>query len=307
MPVQMHDDVSELARQSLRQALGRPKDDLAAVLETFGWQALAKTDEAFAFTVLFEELGALPLASDALDVVSVVFLPVEGAASLVWPAGFGGSERDPSEPVVTTEGIVLRSHRGTKRTILAPLHHRVHVLEAAEIEEERLVGMAADSGWVRVRVRGTLGADVGSWPEVARRARLAVASELVAVTQRILDVATDQVSTRRQFGRPIGANQSVRFRLAEGFAELAGARALIAAAWEDGSPDASVWAKAVAGSTHDSVAKHALQVCGAIGLSDEHPLPGLVRRGFSLDALLGSAMEQDGIFGTADPEPVGRF
>ena len=74
----------------------------------------------------------------------------------------------------------------------------------------------------------------------------------MAVTQRILDVATDQVSTRRQFGRPIGANQSVRFRLAEGFAEVAGARALIAAAWEDGSPDASVWAKAVAGVTHDS-------------------------------------------------------
>ena len=176
-----------------------------------------------------------------------------------------------------------------------------------EIEEERLVGMAGDSGWRRVRAHGVCGADVGSWSAVARRARLALASELVAVTQRILDVATDQVSTRRQFGRPIGANQSVRFRLAEGFAELAGARALIAAAWEDGSPDASVWAKAVAGATHDSVAKHALQVCGAIGLSDEHPLPGLVRRGFSLDALLGSAMEQDVDFGAAVPEPVGRY
>ena len=154
------------------------------------------------------------------------------------------------------------------------------------------MGMACDSGWRRVRVHGTYGADVGSWTAVERRARLAVASELVAVTQRILDVAADQVSTRRQFGRPIGANQSVRFRLAERFAEVAGARALVAAAWEDGSPDASVWAKTAAGATHDSVAKHALQVCGAIGLSDEHPLPGLVRRGFSLDALLGNAMER---------------
>ena len=307
MPVEMRDDVTDLARRSLRQALERSEDDLALVLETFGWQALAETDEAFAFTVLFEELGAVPLGSDALDVVSVAFLSVQGAASLVWPAGFGVTERDSSMSILTTEGIALRSHRGTRRTILAPHADRVRVLEAAEIEEERLVGMASDSGWVRVRTRGRLGADVGSWPEVERRARLAVASELVAVTQRILDVATDQVSTRRQFGRPISANQSVRFRLAEGFAELAGARAFIAAAWEDGSPDASVWAKAVAGSTHDSVAKHALQVCGAIGLSDEHPLPGLVRRGYSLDALLGSAMEQDGISGEADPEPIGRY
>jgi Acyl-CoA dehydrogenase, C-terminal domain len=307
MPEEMRDDVADLARRSLRQALERSGDDLALVLETFGWQALAQTDEAFAFTVLFEELGALPLGSDALDVVSVAFLSVQGAASLIWPAALGVTERDSSLSILTTEGIALRSHRGTKRTILAPLGDRVRVLEAAEIEEERLVGMASDSGWVRVRTRGTLGADVGSWPEVARRARLAVAIQLVAVTQRILDVATEQVSMRRQFGRPISANQSVRFRLAEGFAELAGARALIAAAWEDGSPDASVWAKAVAGSTHDSVAKHALQVCGAIGLSDEHPLPGLVRRGFSLDAFLGSAMEQDGIFGAADPEPIGRY
>jgi hypothetical protein len=307
MPEEMRDDVADLARRSLRQALERSGDDLALVLETFGWQALAQTDEAFAFTVLFEELGALPLGSDALDVVSVAFLSVQGAASLVWPAAFGVTERDSLLSILTTEGIALRSLRGTKRTILAPIGDRVRVLEAAEIEEERLVGMASDSGWVRVRTRGTLGADVGSWPEVARRARLAVAIQLVAVTQRILDVATEQVSMRRQFGRPISANQSVRFRLAEGFAELAGARALIAAAWEDGSPDASVWAKAVAGSTHDSVAKHALQVCGAIGLSDEHPLPGLVRRGFSLDAFLGSAMEQDGIFGAADPEPIGRY
>jgi hypothetical protein len=31
---------------------------------------------------------------------------------------------------------------------------------------------------------------------------------------RIIDIAADQVSTRRQFGRPIGTNQSVRFRIA---------------------------------------------------------------------------------------------
>ena len=53
----MHDDLTDLARRSLRQALARSKDDLWVVLETFGWRALAETDEAFAFTALFEELG----------------------------------------------------------------------------------------------------------------------------------------------------------------------------------------------------------------------------------------------------------
>ena len=305
--MEMHDDVAELTRQSLRRALGRAEDDVMAVLETFGWRALAETDEAFAFTALFEELGALPFGSDALDAVSVAFLPVRGPSSLIWPVGHDGCERTPSLPVQTSEGVALRRLRGAGRTILVPFGERLHILEAEEIEEAALAGMAADSGWVRVRATGVRGTDIGSWSAVARRARLAVASELVAVTQRILDVATDQVSVRRQFGRPIGANQSVRFRLAEAFAEVAGARALVAAAWEDGSTDASAWAKAVAGTTHDSVAKHALQVCGAIGLSDEHPLPALVRRGFSLDALLGNAMEQDGHFAAPVLQPVGRY
>ena len=136
-----------------------------------------------------------------------------------------------------------------------------------------------------------------------------MASELVAVAQRILDVATDQVSTRRQFGRPIGANQSVRFRLAESFAELAGRGHSVAAAWEDGSSDASVpGPRSVAGSTHDSVAKHALQVCGAIGPFRRSPTPGTRPARFLPGrACWGAAMEQDVRFGSALPEPVGRY
>ena len=307
MPAELHDDLADLARQSLRQALAQSEDDLRVVLETFGWPALAETDEAFAFTALFEELGTLPFGSDALDVVTATFVGLPGPASVIWPAGSGRSGAPPSRTDLATEGVALRSLRGTGRTILVPCGDRLVVLQADEIEEERLVGMARESGWLRVRAHGARGDDVGSWSAVTRRARLAVASELVAVAQRILDVATDQVSTRRQFGRPIGANQAVRFRLAEGFAEVAGARALVAAAWEDGSLDAAVWAKAVAGATHDSLAKHAMQVCGAVGLSDEHPLPGLVRRGFSLDALLVSAVEPDVRLRAAVPEPVGRY
>ena len=83
----MHDDLTDLTRQSLRQALERSEDDLEGVLETFGWRALAETDEGFAFTALFEELGSLPFGSDALDVVSAAFLPLSGPASIIWPVG----------------------------------------------------------------------------------------------------------------------------------------------------------------------------------------------------------------------------
>jgi alkylation response protein AidB-like acyl-CoA dehydrogenase len=162
-----------------------------------------------------------------------------------------------------------------------------------------------------VRAEGD-GAATGAWADVERRARLAVASEIVGVAERMLEVAAAQVSERRQFGRPIGTYQAIRHRLAEAYSELAGARSLVAMAWEDGRPDAATWAKTVAGTAHGTVTKHATQVCGAIGLHEEHPLPRLVRRGFALDALLGSAATARaamGRTGLADPlpEPVGTY
>jgi Acyl-CoA dehydrogenase, C-terminal domain len=300
-------DLTGLARESLRRAVERSAGDLSGALEAFGWRELAESDEPFAFSALFEELGRLGLCTDALDLAIVALTDLDAPASVVWPGTRGSDETDHARSPLSVDGIALRSLRQSGQTILAPLGDRVFVLEADLVDEEPLGGMAEGYGWVRVHASGACGAEVGSWPEMDRRARLSVASELVAVTQKIMEVATEQVSTRRQFGRPIGANQSVRFRLAEGFAEVAGARALIAAAWEDGSGDASVWAKAAAGVTHDSVSKHALQVCGAIGLSDEHPLPPLVRRGFCLDAFLGSASELGVRFGGRDQVPVGSY
>jgi alkylation response protein AidB-like acyl-CoA dehydrogenase len=172
--------------------------------------------------------------------------------------------------------------------------------------------MAGDLRWVRVRALGARRADRGAWNEIERRAHLAIASELVGVAQRIADTAVGHARERRQFGRPIGANQAVRHRLAEAHSDVVGARALVAASWEDGSASAAAWAKAVAGTAQDAAAKQAIQVCGAIGLSEEHELPGLVRHGFALDALLGSAAalhERLGsdVFSSAPPVAVGGF
>ena len=68
----------------------------------------------------------------------------------------------------------------------------------------------------------------------------------------------------------------------------------------------------MAGTAQDAAAKHAIQVCGAIGLSEEHEFPWLVRRGLALDALLGSAVplhERLGAeaFSNVPPVAVGDF
>ena len=305
------DELRSLARASLREALVRSADHIAPALAEFGWRELAETDEAFAFTALFEEQGSLGVDSEALDVVTAALAGVDDDATVVWPwdaspavASDGGAQLDVS-------GIALRSF-GSGQSALVPSGGRLHLVADADIAEEPLGGMACDSRWVRVRVRGSASGEATGWAAVERRSRLALASELVGVARRILEVATDQVSTRRQFGRTIGSNQSVRFRMSESYAETVGAASLVAAAWEDGSPDSAAWAKAVAGDAHDAVAKHAMQVCGAIGLSGEHPLPGLVRRGLALDALMGSSRDLHarvaaGLGTVSVPEPAGRF
>jgi hypothetical protein len=298
----MEDDLQELVRTSVRQALQRPPDEIAAALAEFGWRDLAETDESFACTALFEEQGRLAVDTDALDLAASAALGFDGQATVIWPHRASSGPDPGADGRLVVDGVALRSVAGGQRQVLVPAGARVHLLSDPDLVETALRGMARDTRWVRVRGAASSAADVGPWADVERRCRLALASELVGVSLRIIELASEQVSTRKQFGRPIGANQAVRFRLAEAYADTAGARALVAAAWEDGSPVAADWARTVAATAHDAVAKHAIQVCGAIGLSDEHPLPGLVRRGFALDALSGSSSP-----GFSADLAVGRF
>jgi Acyl-CoA dehydrogenase, C-terminal domain len=287
------DEIAILVRNSLRAALAGSPKDISAVLAEFDWQDLVYTDEGFAFTALFEEQGYLAADTNALDIAIATVLGLDERAPVLWPLTAHASAQDlGGSGVVFIEGVLLRGQLNASGNILAPVAGGTQMLAVSSIEEVALGGMARGSAWVRARVWGTPTTELGPWHDVEWLARLAIASELVGLARRIIDLAAGQVSVRRQFGRPIASNQAVRFRLAEAYVEMVGAQALIAAAWQDRSPAAAGWAKAAAGSAHDAVAKHAMQVCGAIGLSEEHPLPGLVRRGIALDALLGSASSQ---------------
>jgi hypothetical protein len=289
----MEDDIEDLVRGSLRKALATAPQDISAMLAEFGWQELVYTDEPLAFTALFEEQGYLAADTNALDVAIATLAGVDAAALILWPLNTAsGGEDLGGSGVMVVDGVALRGELGAIGKVLAPAGGRLQMLAISSVTEAALGGMASETGWVHARVWGSPTADFGPWLEFETRAKLAIASELVGVMQRIVELAAEQVSSRHQFGRPIAANQAVRFRLAEAHVEVVGAKALIAAAWEDGSPASAGWAKAVAGSAHDAVAKHAMQVCGAVGLSNEHPLPALVRRGIALDALLGPAMQQ---------------
>jgi alkylation response protein AidB-like acyl-CoA dehydrogenase len=81
----------------------------------------------------------------------------------------------------------------------------------------------------------------------------------------------------------------VRHRLAETLVAIEAAEAAAGDAWDDGSPGAAARAKAVAGRSARTAARHCQQVLAGIGFTTEHPLHRSVRRALVLDQLLGAA------------------
>jgi alkylation response protein AidB-like acyl-CoA dehydrogenase len=103
----------------------------------------------------------------------------------------------------------------------------------------------------------------------------------------MLDIAVEHVGQRKQFGRPIGANQTPRHRLADAYVQLSAAHELVQIAWASDRPWDATVAKTYAGLAVDTTARACLQVCGAMGLTAEHALGGYVKRFRTLDALYG--------------------
>ncbi|MBW0101026.1 acyl-CoA dehydrogenase family protein [Pseudonocardia sp. KRD291] len=286
-----------LLRETLHEALsGNGRVDVPAMLAELGWDDVLAEDEAGATRLLFEEQGRALAASPALDAVVLraiglaagptrVLYPVDSWSSPDMLDGLllGSVEADTS--VLTPSGA------GTSATLLC-------VRFPGRSPAEPVDALDPDAHWCRVRVavsdaQPLLTGEAASraWARGLAAGRRALASELIGSGRAVLDLAAEQVRDRRQFGRTIGSFQSVRHRLADAYAGLVGAAALVESAWADGSPSTAACAKAFAARSHAEVLANAMQVSGAIGLTWEHALHRHARRGFGLDALLGSADE----------------
>jgi alkylation response protein AidB-like acyl-CoA dehydrogenase len=121
------------------------------------------------------------------------------------------------------------------------------------------------------------------------RERIMVAARWLGHMQTALDWAREYACTRQQFGRPIGANQSIAFTLAQAHMDVEATRRLTyhaAERWDSGAPldqvimDVSV-AKLYATQAVVRVTQTALHVAGGWGLTSELP----VMR-WALDALV---------------------
>jgi hypothetical protein len=281
----------ELLTGTVRQILTGPPDDVSQSLEDAGWQDVVADDPVTATRVLFAEHGRALADTSLLDEVvlgalgwtdrqpgDLLLYPLPGSTA---PASSGSA----------VSGLVLRPPAAGARVVVpvgTPDGVRLTLIAADRLEATSFASFDPESTWRRLE--GTApdtNGPVVAWEDGVAAAQLALAVEINAISAETVRIAVEHTSTRIQYGKPIATFQAVRHRLAEAQVVVAGTTALYDAAFADGTRIAAAAAKAQAGRAHQQVSGHALQVCGGMGVSLEHPLHRYVKRGTVLDALLG--------------------
>lgn len=293
----MHTEERALLRESLAKALDTTGDLRMAAAE-FGWHDLLADDPEVAVATVAELAGERLTAGTLLDDIMLDEVHVDRSTCLLFP--------DPphDEPSSTFDGgrlVATGVLSGVDRGVAVPVRHgdtTVLVLVDQPISEVA-TGLDPGSGWRRVSIycRAEPSDREVDWPAMLAAGHRALAHELTAIGARMLAGAVEHVSTREQFGRPIGSFQAVQHQLADVLVWRECAELAAAAAWEDGDAAAACLAKIIAGRFVRTAAANCQQVLGGMGFTAEHPFHRYLRRAMVLEPLLGSAATLRGALG----------
>ena len=130
---------------------------------------------------------------------------------------------------------------------------------------------------------------------VVDRAMAALGAEAVGIMQTLLDQTLEYTKIRKQFGRPLSANQVIRHRLADMAMQCDEARsmALRAALMADAEPvarsRAASGAKAKIGKCASFVAEQSVQLHGAMGVTEELDIGSYFKRLLAFETLFGGS------------------
>ncbi|MEO8319318.1 MAG: acyl-CoA dehydrogenase, partial [Bradyrhizobium sp.] len=151
---------------------------------------------------------------------------------------------------------------------------------------------------VRVPADALLGDGSDALPAieaVVDRAMAALGAEAVGIMQTLLDQTLEYTKIRKQFGKPLSANQVIRHRLADMAMQCDEARsmALRAALMADAEPvvraRAASGAKAKIGKCARYVAEQSVQLHGGMGVTEELDIGSYFKRLLAFDTLFGGS------------------
>jgi alkylation response protein AidB-like acyl-CoA dehydrogenase len=155
-----------------------------------------------------------------------------------------------------------------------------------------------DLAGVQLAADALLGDGSDSLPKiegVVDRALAALGAEAVGIMQTLLNQTLEYTKIRKQFGRPLSANQVIRHRLADMAMQCDEARSisLRAALMIDADPTergrAASGAKAKIGKCARFVAEQAVQLHGAMGVTEELDIGAYFKRLLAFDTMFGGS------------------
>jgi hypothetical protein len=276
-----------LLAETVGAALAGRAGDADGVLAGVGWLEMLDAEPADAIAIVFEALGASNAASSAIDDVVASALGAKPRADLAVLLPPFGSWDPPANGGLATARI------STARDVLVVDGGRLATVPRNALEARPVRGIDPDAGWHAVH--GTVDASKGdavddaSWESAVALGRRAVAHEMLGGCRTMLALARDHAVDRVQFGRPIGAFQAVRHRLAEALVAIEALDATLRAAADGPGVPTAALAKATAGRTAHTVARHCQQVLAGIGFTTDHAFHRYLRRAMMLDGVFGSA------------------
>lgn len=300
---------------------GRPDAGLAEL----GWHDALGDYPADAVPLLFEAQGRTRTTSSALEAVLCRAAGLDCVERFVLPRiGTSYAPGTLRSGRLSIHGLVPASVcHATEALVIAATDddHVLLIVDTSVLDPRPVAGMDPSMGLSRIdadglpssactAAAGRAGAAAGrsrvergpepvdgtntsrlraSWPDVLAAGQLALAHELVGLSRAMLEMARTHALVREQFGRPIATFQAVRHRLAEALVAVESAAGAAEAAWDSPGPVASSMAKAIAGRSALTVARHAQQVLAGMGFTAEHDFHRYYRRALVLDHLLGSS------------------
>ena len=294
----MEADELELFTEGVRRAAAAHRSKaLDDALDELGWHDALGEDPFAAVSVLFESQGEANTTSSALDAVLADALGVRRdgdgplAGVVLPPLGRPDAAGRTSSGQTEVRGLATASVRDRGRALVVTetgTGHRLVSIEPGDLTLRDVGGLDPELGLLEVTgTVATAGGEPADWARAVAAGQRALSHELVGVARAMLELARQHALERVQFGRPIASFQAVRHRLAESLVAVEASGTLARAAWEDPDPVTCAVAKAYAGRSARTVARHCQQVLAGIGFTAEHPFHHHFRRALVLDQLLG--------------------
>lgn len=292
--------MEETVRGAMADALATAgaNADIDAVLAKLGWLEMLAGEPDDAIDIVFSALGFTNATATALDDVLASALGRAPHADLAvllppfaaWdpPGRIDGNHLEArglatARAATSRELLVVCGEESKPSSALVPT-------TAAEVQAVRGVDPAAGLRTVRARSEAaSVDRSSTPWQSAVALGRRAVAHQIAGSCRAMLDLARTHALTREQFGRPIARFQAVRHRLAEALVAVEALDAALTVARDEAGPETAALAKAIAGRTAHTVARHCQQVLAGIGFTAEHPFQGFLKRTLVIEGLFGSA------------------